>query len=147
MKKLMFTMMVVLFGISSYAQNTENLFNRYLSVKNSLVASDGKAAGNAITGFSDAVKNEGNFSQKAELAKAADKLTKAGTDIEKQRLAFNDVSVVMWKIVKNSEKVQQPVYYQYCPMKKANWLSADKDIKNPYYGSAMLTCGKTTDTK
>ena len=21
------------------------------------------------------------------------------------------------------------------------WLQKDKDIKNPYYGSAMLTCG------
>jgi hypothetical protein len=26
-------------------------------------------------------------------------------------------------------------------MKKASWLSNDKAIKNPYYGSAMLTCG------
>jgi hypothetical protein len=31
-------------------------------------------------------------------------------------------------------------------MKKAYWLSPDKAIKNPYYGSAMLTCGKVTET-
>ncbi|RYF82932.1 MAG: DUF3347 domain-containing protein, partial [Chitinophagaceae bacterium] len=34
----------------------------------------------------------------------------------------------------------------YCPMKKALWLSNEKAIKNPYYGSAMLTCGKVTET-
>lgn len=39
------------------------------------------------------------------------------------------------------------VYYQYCPMKKAYWLSMEKEIKNPYYGSSMLTCGKVIETK
>ena len=29
----------------------------------------------------------------------------------------------------------------YCPMADKPWLQKDKDIKNPYYGSAMLTCG------
>ncbi|MAQ74933.1 MAG: hypothetical protein CL613_01215 [Aquimarina sp.] len=32
-------------------------------------------------------------------------------------------------------------------MKKAYWLSKEKDIKNPYYGSSMLTCGKVAETK
>jgi hypothetical protein len=31
-------------------------------------------------------------------------------------------------------------------MKKAYWLSGDKVIKNPYFGSAMLTCGTITET-
>jgi Protein of unknown function (DUF3347). len=31
-------------------------------------------------------------------------------------------------------------------MKKANWLSSEKEIKNPYYGSTMLTCGSVVDT-
>jgi hypothetical protein len=34
----------------------------------------------------------------------------------------------------------------YCPMKKSNWLSNEKTVKNPYYGSAMLTCGEVTGT-
>jgi hypothetical protein len=51
------------------------------------------------------------------------------------------------ELVKPSDKVNQPVYYQYCPMKKAYWLSKEKDIKNPYYGSSMLTCGKVAETK
>lgn len=47
-------------------------------------------------------------------------------------------------------KFEQPIYYQFCPMandrKVANWLSKDKTIKNPYYGSEMLSCGKTVET-
>jgi hypothetical protein len=38
------------------------------------------------------------------------------------------------------------LYQQYCPMKKAYWLSETPTIKNPYYGKEMPTCGKTTET-
>ena len=147
MKKLIVAITVTLFGFSAYAQNTSNLLNNYISVKNALVSSDSKEAGTAISALNEAVKSEDNFSQKADLLKATEKLSKAGDNLEKQRAAFNDVSTVLWKVVKSSDKVNQPVYYQYCPMKKAYWLSKEKEIKNPYYGSSMLTCGKVTETK
>ncbi|MBF4491561.1 DUF3347 domain-containing protein [Flavobacterium sp. MR2016-29] len=39
----------------------------------------------------------------------------------------------------------QKLYQDFCPMadegKGAIWISEVKDIKNPYYGSEMLTCG------
>ena len=39
----------------------------------------------------------------------------------------------------------QKLYQDYCPMfddgKGAIWISEAKAIKNPYYGSKMLTCG------
>jgi hypothetical protein len=42
------------------------------------------------------------------------------------------------------------IYANYCPMynddKGAIWLSETEEIKNPYYGSVMLTCGKVTET-
>jgi len=31
-------------------------------------------------------------------------------------------------------------------MKDAYWLSNETAIKNPYYGSRMLTCGSVKDT-
>jgi hypothetical protein len=30
----------------------------------------------------------------------------------------------------------------YCPMIKKSWIQKDEAIKNPYYGSMMLTCGE-----
>lgn len=137
----------MLFGYSAFAQNTSNLLNKYISVKNALVNSDAKEANTTISTFYEAIKSEENFTQKNDLLKATDKLSKAGNNLEKQRAAFNDVSTVLWKVVKSSDKVNQPVYYQYCPMKKAYWLSKEKEIKNPYYGSSMLTCGKVAETK
>jgi hypothetical protein len=42
-------------------------------------------------------------------------------------------------------KTDQKLYQDYCPMadegKGAIWISEIKEIKNPYYGSGMLTCG------
>lgn len=36
------------------------------------------------------------------------------------------------------------LYQQFCPMYEGGsaWLSMSKDVKNPYYGGKMLTCGK-----
>jgi len=40
----------------------------------------------------------------------------------------------------------QPVYLEFCPMafdnKGAFWISTDKEIRNPYFGDKMLTCGE-----
>lgn len=146
MKKLLFAGAAMLFGFSASAQNTNHLLSDYIGVKNALVNSDSKAATQAIAALYQFVKNEGDFTQKSELLKVTEKLSKAG-DIEKQRAAFNDVSTAMWKLVKSSDKVNEAVYYQYCPMKKTWWLSKEKEIRNPYYGASMLTCGRIAETK
>jgi hypothetical protein len=47
-------------------------------------------------------------------------------------------------------KQETPTYYQFCPMAKdgkgANWLSKENAVKNPYYGTMMLSCGKVIET-
>lgn len=145
MKNLVF-IWIMLSGFSTFAQNTKLHYDNYINAKTALVNSDSKTAEKAISTFYEAIKSDDNFAQKAQLQKATEKLTKAGNDLEKQRATFNEVSTIMWKLVKDSDKVSQS-YYQYCPMKKAYWLSNEKDIKNPYYGSSMLTCGKIAETK
>ncbi|MDN3708517.1 DUF3347 domain-containing protein [Myroides ceti] len=146
MRKSLFLFAGLLLGYSALAQNTKTLFNNYINVKNALVKGDGKSANQAIEVFYKSIKGETNFVLKDALLKATEKMSKS-TNLEKQRTAFNDVSTTLWQVVKGSDKVTQPVYYQYCPMKKAYWLSEEKDIKNPYYGSSMLTCGTVAETK
>lgn len=146
MKNFFLVLAVMLFGYSATAQNTNKILNEYIMIKDALVKSDSKLATEAISIFYQTLKSEKDFSQKASLIKATEKLTKASS-LEKQRSAFNEVSELIWKLVKNSDKLDKTVYYQYCPMKKAYWLSYEKEIKNPYYGSSMLTCGKVVETK
>ncbi|WP_424963864.1 efflux RND transporter periplasmic adaptor subunit [Ekhidna sp.] len=73
----------------------------------------------------------------------------SGSDIEKQRLAFADFNDALYSAIKMFGVVNETVYYQFCPMARngagAYWLSAVKEIKNPYYGEAMLTCGENKE--
>ncbi|WP_072942809.1 DUF3347 domain-containing protein [Flavobacterium granuli] len=70
-------------------------------------------------------------------------------DVKKQRTLFMSLSKNMHDLIKVA-KYEVPVYYQFCPManggKGANWLSKEDSVKNPYYGSQMLSCGKTVET-
>jgi len=145
MKKNFLILLMLLLGYAASAQNTGALLDNYISVKNALVSGDSKAAAQASGVLYQNIKGESSFAQKEALLKAAGNMSKAAS-IEKQRAAFSEVSAILWKVVKGSD-ISQPVYYQYCPMKKAYWLSKEKEIKNPYYGSSMLTCGKVSETK
>lgn len=66
-------------------------------------------------------------------------------DIKKQRDFFKSLSKNIYELIKVS-KPTEAIYYQYCPMQDANWLSKENAVKNPYYGSQMLSCGKTVET-
>lgn len=145
MKKLLFFGALTLMSHSLFAQPGNKLLSAYIDIKNKLVESDSKAAAKAALELQQTIKAEPAFEQKDNLQRTADKLAKAGS-IDKQRDAFNEVSTMLWQVLKKSGKLQQPVYYQYCPMKKSFWLSMDKEIRNPYYGAAMLACGKVIET-
>jgi hypothetical protein len=67
-------------------------------------------------------------------------------DLKEQRIRFAPFSENMIALAKTVKLSAEPVYQQYCPMKKASWLSKEQGIKNPYYGSAMLTCGSVKAT-
>jgi len=144
MKKFLCLFTAVLFCTAGFSQNKAAMLKNYLEVKDALVNSDSKTAMNAINTFYQDMKNDPDFKGKTPLLNATEKLNASG-DLEKQREAFMEVSVSFWNIMKSGEKGNTQVYYQYCPMKKAYWLSTEKAIKNPYYGSAMLTCGKVTE--
>ncbi len=70
-------------------------------------------------------------------------------DIEKQRTTFVLLSANFYELIK-ATKQPETIYFQHCPMyndgKGADWLSKESTIKNPYYGSQMMSCGKTIET-
>jgi hypothetical protein len=70
----------------------------------------------------------------------------ASKDISKQREIFASLSTNMISLAKAAKISDVAIYVDYCPMKKSSWLSDEKAIKNPYYGSSMLTCGSVKET-
>ena len=70
--------------------------------------------------------------------------------IENQRDHFVILNKNIVALVMNINNSGSTLYVQKCPMannnKGAVWLSSDKDIRNPYYGEQMLTCGSVIET-
>jgi hypothetical protein len=125
------------------------LLSSYYGIKDALVAGDGAtASANAKAFVTLANKTVQKDIPKATVKSlVSDAHAIAGTkDIKKQRDLFSTFSDDMIAVAKAVKISEEPVYQQYCPMKKASWLSSEKAIRNPYYGSAMLTCGKVTTT-
>ena len=125
------------------------LLTYYYNIKNALVADDFASASTNARAFVKTANSidyklisEGNINT---LVKDATKIAEA-KDIKNQRICFVNFSTNMAAVAKAVKLTNQPVYLAYCPMKKAYWLSNEKAIKNPYYGSAMLTCGEVTET-
>lgn len=146
-------------SMAQKSNELQTVFDSYFEVKDALVATDESAASaksNALLSAIDAVKMD-----KLEMdvhmvwmkvltdLKAESKNIAAAKDIAKQRSLFISLSKNMYEMMKIS-KTETPTYYQFCPManngKGANWLSKESAVKNPYYGSMMLSCGKTVET-
>lgn len=131
------------------------VFDNYFAIKDALVKTDGAAsatnAKNLLTAIND-VKMDGRsmdvhmlwMKLVNDLKKDAQNISET-QKIENQRESFKSLSKNVYEILKLS-KTSNIIYYQYCPMQDANWLSKEETIKNPYYGSQMLGCGKTVET-
>ncbi|MGJ8735003.1 efflux RND transporter periplasmic adaptor subunit [Zobellia laminariae] len=74
----------------------------------------------------------------------------SNSDLKKQRARLVVLSENMVAIAMNIDSPSETMYVQKCPMANSNkgaiWLSAEKEIRNPYYGDAMLTCGSVIDS-
>lgn len=73
------------------------------------------------------------------------KQMESAKDIENIRKSFLSVSVNYVSLVETFGPFSKKIYRINCPMannnKGGDWLSYTKEVKNPYYGKSMLTCG------
>ena len=160
MKKIFsFSAILIDLAMTVQAQTGTKLqvvLNQYYAVKNSLVAGDAAKAGASANEFVKSVNSVETKALPAEEQKVfqslqAKILADAGSiaalkDISKQRETFASLSTSMISLAKAAKITDAIIYVDYCPMKKSSWLSDEKAIKNPYYGSAMLTCGNVKET-
>ncbi len=73
------------------------------------------------------------------------KTMESAKDIENIRKPFLNVSSNYISLVETFGPFSKKIYVINCSMannnKGGDWLSFSKDVKNPYYGKSMLTCG------
>ena len=138
--------------------STSQIVDAYLKIKNALVNDDKEAAAQGgeelLTAFSEFDMMKLSESQHKEYMdiyedakEQAEHIIKS--PIDHQREHFEILSADIYDLIKllGTEKT---LYQDFCPMandgKGALWLSEFKEIKNPFYGSKMLTCGSVKNT-
>ena len=148
-------------AVSKKFQNQlKQVFDDYILVKDALVNDDANSAQQAGKQIIQSLKNVDMkllsddkahnhwMTIQKELNASANAIS-GSTDISKQRGHFKHLSAHMISSVQLFG-INQKVYSEFCPMadnnKGAYWISLEEEIRNPYYGEAMLTCGEVRDT-
>lgn len=132
----------------------------YLALKNALVEErieEAKKAGETLAkemtsmaamDMSDEVKSFVG-SRADNVRTEAEEIANAET-VGAQRGYFATLSKNMFELNKAIDTGEESLYFQYCPMafdnKGGYWLSSEQEILNPYFGEAMLKCGRVAET-
>lgn len=135
------------------------LFSHYQHLTFALSSDDDKEAANAAKGMLEALPkiNTKGFStaQKsifddiaADILEHSEHIGDNIGNIAHQREHLVLLSKDFYDIAKEFG-TEKSMYKVFCPMyddnKGAYWLSDSKEIKNPYYGEDMLTCGEVQE--
>jgi isopropylmalate/homocitrate/citramalate synthase len=152
---------LVMFSANAQTKKVQTKFSidkivtDYLALKNALIKDDSKAsakAGKTLYATFNAVKTntidpklKKSYLDIAESAKEnAEHIGDNAGKLDHQREHFVLLSKDINDLIKTFG-TKQKLYQDYCPMaddgKGAIWISEVKEIKNPYFGSKMLTCG------
>lgn len=144
----------------SVKAQVNTLLDDYFSLNRMLIEDSLAGAKTAASTFSETAKKfniekltpgqlDFYLVHSSDLKSGLETLAKSG-DIEAARSELATISQAMYAMVKAFHPNDTPLYYQYCPMardnKGANWLSATKEVVNPYMGQMMLACGRTQET-
>jgi hypothetical protein len=143
-------------AVHSSSSPINEVINTYLQLKNALATDNDQAAAAAGQTLKTAVEkitpSALNPAQSKIFNEIADDLKEHGEhiganagNIKHQREHFEMLSQEIYELAKADGKSGQKLYYDHCPMynnkKGGNWISETKEIKNPYLGKEMVSCG------
>ncbi len=135
-----------------------NLIEAYLEIKGALVEGKSDIVARESGKLSDSLKqvSPGQLNGKGDkyieviekIKVLAGKLTENKADIASQRENFEALSRAVKSMVIEMGS-DRTLYQTYCPMYNNNeggmWLSASPEVKNPFYGDKMLSCGRVQE--
>lgn len=131
--------------VSIKDKKKEDILIKYVNLKNALVKSDEKLT---QKNAADLHKSLADFEGCEPTAEVAAKIASSGNLID-QRKGFTILSSDLIALMKSAEIEKGVIFVQHCPMANkgdgGDWLSTEKEIRNPYYGKEMLECGRVTE--
>ncbi|AEL28017.1 DUF3347 domain-containing protein [Cyclobacterium marinum] len=139
-------------------KSISQLIDQYLAIKNALVQDDSKAAASAGQKLAEEASsidvNTFEVSKQPEIKEILEVVKEHGEHIAKSEIAhqrehFEGMAKDFMDLLAITG-TDRTLYQQYCPMydkgKGGSWLSDSQEIKNPLFGSKMLTCGSVKET-
>ena len=117
---------------------TDKVFQNYLHLRSALVNSDAGEAAAAAGNMAEAFGPD-----RAGLKDLAQQIADTD-DLAQQRSTFATLTTELEGLFTGGT-----MYKMHCPMafdgKGADWYSEVAEVRNPYYGQEMLSCGKVTE--
>lgn len=132
------------------------LFKNYFELKDALTEDDLTTAISKVKSLQQSIEQvdmklfQGDAHQvwmdySMEFRKNLEQANKA-EGIDQIRESFIHVSKAIVDMNRSFQPLKYSTYVQHCPMANnnqgADWLSKEKEIRNPYFGSSMLSCGE-----
>lgn len=143
----------------------ESVLTNYYALRDALVADDtasaNKAAASLILSSDGLLLDELKATDTANVVIPTAKTYTSGisseskglqgeANLEAKRKSFQMISANVFDLARTVRYNKEKIYLLNCPMAfnntGADWLSSSTDIKNPYFGSKMLTCGAVKDS-
>lgn len=142
-----------------FQEQLSTVFTSYVELKDAFVASDAAKAKAEATETKDVLAKvdmkllsgaaHNDWMNYLSPIESSLKEIEVSSDIEAQRKSFSTLSDNMYKSIKAFGLGGKEAYYEFCPMAFNNeggyWLSDQKQIRNPYFGDEMLTCGEVKE--
>ena len=139
-----------------FQEQLKVVFNDYINLKDALVKEDSKSTSRSATRLlndlskvdmkllSDNNAHTHWMSLEGGIKSSTTSISKA-SNIKAQRDHFKNLSSHLINAIQLFG-INEKVYLEFCPMADNNngayWLSKEEKVINPYFGSAMLTCGE-----
>jgi Cu(I)/Ag(I) efflux system membrane fusion protein len=144
---------------ASFQSQLASVFTSYVELKNAFVESDAAKVKEEAKGTDEALAKvdmkllfgaaHNDWMNYLSPIQSSLKDIQASADIEAQRKAFSALSDNLYKSVKAFGLGGKEAFYEYYLMafnnEGAYWLSEQAQIKNPYFGDKMLTCGEVKE--
>ncbi len=142
----LFVAALLAFPLAGFAEEAalmepvKSVYEHYIAIQTDLAKDSVKGVDEHANAIAKAVKGGDLKMLSADLGKQAETLAKA-KDLKGARAAFKPLSASLVKYLADNKAGKGTYHEAYCPMVKASWLQKGTDIKNPYMGKEMLTCG------
>jgi len=146
----------------AFTASLQDVMTNYYTMTAAFVQEDSSKTNGAALAFLQAVDSKPLVKLKAEtsiislFASLKNNVQQTAMQIpgeknwEDKRRSLQASSDMLFDLLRTVQYKGGKVYQQFCPMAfdnaGANWLSANPDIRNPYFGDKMLECGEVKDS-